>query len=170
MLKSQDIVVLLKIAGEKPGWTLAQVARELELSSSAVHRSLERAGHAGLYSRSRRAVNPGPLLEFLVHGAKYAFPAVWEGEARGILTAWAAPPLADLLTASGGNPPVWPYAKGKKRGIALQPLHRSAPKAALRDSHLRELLALFDAIRIGNARERALAEAELGRRLQGQRA
>jgi hypothetical protein len=39
------------------------------------------------------------------------------------------------------------------------------PEAAGRDRQLGEALALFDAIRIGSARERALAVEELGRRL-----
>jgi hypothetical protein len=40
------------------------------------------------------------------------------------------------------------------RGIVLEPLHPVVPEAALRDPQLGEALALFDAIRIGNARER----------------
>ena len=42
--------------------------------------------------------------------------------------------------------------------MALIPLYPSAPMAALRSPDLYENLALFDAIRAGNARERALAE------------
>ena len=44
------------------------------------------------------------------------------------------------------------------RGIALIPLYPSAPAAALRSPALYENLALFDALRMGNARERNLAE------------
>ena len=165
MLKSQDIVVLMKLVGEKPGWTFEKVAGEIDLSPSAVHRSLARAQEAGLYDARRRRVNAGPLFEFLAHGARYVFPAVRRGEARGIPTAWAAPPLADRLSASRKNVPVWPHARGKVRGIALEPLHPAVPGAALRDSNFAELLALFDAIRVGNARERGLAVEELGQRL-----
>ena len=165
MLKPQDIVVLMKLVGEDAGWTFDKVAGEIGLSASAVHRSLARAQEAGLYDANRRRVNAFALFEFLAHGARYVFPAVRSGEARGIPTAWAAPPLADRLSASERNVPVWPHARGKARGIALEPLHSVVPGAVLRDTKFAELLALFDAIRIGSARERKLATRELGRRL-----
>ena len=165
MLKPQDVVVLLKLVGEKPGWTFEKVAGEIDLGPSAIHRSLARAQEAGLYDVRRKRVNALALFDFLAHGARYVFPAVRSGEARGIPTAWAAPPLVDRLSASGKNVPVWPHAVGKARGIALEPLHPVVPGVALRDPELAELLALFDAIRVGNARERGLAVEELGRRL-----
>lgn len=165
MLKPQDIVVLLKLAGQPRGWTFERIGAELNMSPSAVHRSLDRARQAGLYDSSRRAIKRPELLEFLVHGARYVFPAVRQGEARGIPTAWAAAPLADHLSSSQENAPVWPHALGKVRGVALQPLHPIVPEAARRDKHLGELLALFDAVRIGSARERGLAVKELEHRL-----
>lgn len=165
MLKPQDIVVLLKLTGQQPGWTFEKVATELDLSPSAVHRSIDRAKQAGLYDARRKTVNRAALLEFLAHGARYVFPAVRQGEARGVPTAWAAAPMVDLLSSSQENAPVWPYALGKVRGIALEPLHPAVPEAAGRDRQLGEALALFDAIRIGNARERALAVEELAQRL-----
>lgn len=165
MLKPQDIVVLLKLAGQQPGWTFERIAAELDLSPSAVHRSLDRADRAGLYDRRQKRVNGIALLEFLAHGVKYVFPAIRQGEARGLPTAWAAPPLAGRLSFSRENVPVWPYALGKVRGIALEPLHSVVPEAASQDRQLGEALALVDAIRIGNARERALAVEELAHRL-----
>ena len=51
------------------------------------------------------------------------------------------------------------------RGMALIPLYPSAPLAALRSPALYENLALFDALRTGNARERALAERLFEERL-----
>lgn len=166
MLKAQDIVVLLKLVGQGPSWTFGQIAKELDLSPSAVHRSLERAGHSGLYDSGRRKVNRAALSEFLLHGARYVFPPIRQGEARGLPTAWAASPLREQLLSSQQSAPVWPFAKGKTRGIALEPLHPVVPQVAVRDPSLGELLALFDAIRIGNARERGLAAKELDRRLK----
>lgn len=166
MLKPQDILVLLKLASRaSKEWTFEGVADELDSTASGVHRSLSRAEAAGLYDFRHREVNRVGLLEFLVHGAKYVFPPEREGEVRGMPTAWAAPPLAGLLSASDRNVPVWPYAMGGVRGIALQPLHPIVPKAAERDPAFAELLTLVDAIRIGGARERALAAEELERRL-----
>lgn len=51
---------------------------------------------------------------------------------------------------------MWAYAKGSTKGDAL-PLYRTAPEAALADPALHRLLALLDALRMGRARERALA-------------
>lgn len=165
VLKALDIVVLLKLSVAEPAWRFQGVATSLDLSTSAIHRSLGRAGHAGLFDARRRVVNRRGLLELLAHGARYVFPAELHGEARGLPTAWAAPPLVDLLSPSGAGPPVWPHAQGDVRGIALEPLHRTVPEAARRDPHLWELLALFDGVRIGGARERGVAITELERRL-----
>lgn len=165
MLKSQDIVVLLKLAVAEPGWTFLRIASELGLSPSVVHRSVERAEHSGLYDGVRRSVDRKALLEFLAHGAKYLFPPAMMGEARGFPTAWAAPPLASQLSSSRSNVPVWAHAMGPTRGIALAPIHATVPNAARKDPRLGELLALFDAIRIGNAREQKLATKLLAERL-----
>jgi hypothetical protein len=166
VLRRQDILILLKLLPWGHNWTYDQIAHELGLSSSAVHRSVERAAGAGLYSVERRAVNRPELAEFLVHGVRYAFPADWGGEARGMPTAWAAEPLAKKLSSSGKNPPVWPDPQGSVFGIALTPLDPRVPDAVRRDEPLGELLALVDAIRIGGARERGLAAKELEKRLK----
>ena len=49
-------------------------------------------------------------------------------------------------------PAVWPWRDGETRGIALEPLYKTAPAAALRDPVLYQSLALLDAIRDGRAR------------------
>jgi DNA-binding Lrp family transcriptional regulator len=93
VLRPQDILVLLKLALWEGDWTFEQVARQLALSPSAVHRSLDRAARAGLYRPSKRSVDRAALIDFLVHALRYVFPPRWGGEARGIPTAWAAAPL-----------------------------------------------------------------------------
>lgn len=167
MLGPSDILVLLKLVriGDL-SWTYDSVAHELGLSSSAVHRSVERATQSKLFNRNRREVEGASLQELLVHGVRYIFPPEWGGEARGLPTAWAAPPLSEQLAQSGGNPPVWPLPGGKVQGVALKPLDPRVPDAVLNDRPLHELLALVDAIRIGAARERNLAAKELGARLK----
>jgi hypothetical protein len=160
-------LVLLKLAriGDL-AWTYDSVAHELGLSNSAVHRSVERATESTLFNRNRREVERASLEELLVHGVRYFFPPEWEGEARGLPTAWAAPPLSEQLARPDGSPPVWPLPGGEVRGIALKPLDPRVPDAVLRDPPLHELLSLVDAIRIGAARERNLAAKELGARLR----
>lgn len=110
-------------------------------------------------------VNAPALLEFLVHGAKYLYPGVMRGEARGIPTAWGRPPLSELLAPTDQGIPVWPDPLGPIRGIGVEPLHSIVPEAARRDEALAEKLALVDAIRLGDPRQRALAEDELSKAL-----
>jgi hypothetical protein len=84
--------------------------------------------------------------------------------ARGIPTAHAAPPLSEKISPDD-LPPVWPDPEGKVKGYAIEPLFASVPAVVKTDSGLYELLALVDALRIGRARERRLAEQELKLRL-----
>jgi len=84
---------------------------------------------------------------------------------RGMPTAHAAPPLSEEIMGDD-LPPVWPDPEGTVRGETLEPLYRTVPMAARNDPQLYELLALVDAIRIGRARERNLAEKHLKERLE----
>jgi len=165
MLKGEDIVVLLKLAAESPDWTVRSLEAEIGIPRSVIQRSLVRLEKAGLLEEGRRRPNMGRAEELLVHGVKYVFPPVRGGETRGVPTAWAASPLQDRLADSGGLPPVWPDPMGEVRGIALEPLHDSAPEISRRDPALTELLALTDGIRLGDARVRGLAEELLRARL-----
>jgi DNA-binding Lrp family transcriptional regulator len=164
-MQPRDLLVLLKLSEDLPSWTFDSIAHELNLSSSSVHRSVQRAARAGLFDNHGREVNYPALREFVAHGARYVFPPQWGGEARGLPTAWAAPPIADQIISSGANVPVWADPEGKVRGIALEPLDPAVPDAARYDKKLWELLALFDSIRVGAARERSLAKEELDKRL-----
>lgn len=169
-MKPQDVLVLLKMAAHPDRrFAQAELARELGMSVSEVNGSLSRSAAARLVLRAAprdwRPVTPA-LLEFLVHGLRYVFPAMPGEIVRGMPTAWAAPPLdAEFARASEDLPPVWPDAEGSVRGQAVAPLYRSVPKAARQDPILYELLALVDAIRIGRARERESAVRQLRARL-----
>ena len=105
-----------------------------------------------------------PLEEYLLHGVRYAFPAKPGPVSRGFPTAYAAAPLAEKIS-SDELPPVWPDPNGTVRGVAIEPLYSSVVKAAKSDSPLYELLALVDALRIGRARERNMAEEEIKLRI-----
>ncbi|MEX2194275.1 MAG: hypothetical protein WD844_03240 [Thermoleophilaceae bacterium] len=165
MLNGQDVVVLLKLAGHGEDWTVRSLAADLGIPHAGVHRSLQRLATAGLYDLDRRRTNLSQAEEFLVHAVKYLFPPEPGGETRGMPTAWAASPLADELAPQNGLPPVWPDPKGRQRGIAVVPLHRTAPTLARRDPALAERLALIDAIRMGDARLRGIAGKLLVERL-----
>lgn len=96
------------------------------------------------------------LAEFALHGAKYAFPGVRLPLAVGVPTSHSAPAFAGVF-APGSTDFVWPHPNGSVRGIGVEPLHPSVPYAAMQDARLYELLALFDAVRVGKARERNMA-------------
>lgn len=145
---------------------------ELSISQSEVHAGVRRAVAARLMTdatpASGRPVRAA-LLEFLLHGVKYAYPPERGHLTRGVPTGVAAPPLNNVIVASTDPPPVWPYAEGTVRGVAFAPLYRTVPQAAMRDSQLYELLALVDAIRDGRAGEADLAAKALESRLGGDR-
>lgn len=169
ILKPQDVVVLLKlVALGDQGWTFQRLAVELSISQSEVHAAVRRAVAARLMTEASSAEGRparAALLEFLVHGVRYAFPPERGELTRGVPTGYAAPPLDKVIAGSSDPPPVWPYAEGKVRGYAFAPLYRTVPEAALRDPAFYELLALVDAIRDGRARERGLARQALEKRL-----
>lgn len=100
------------------------------------------------------------LAEFALHGAKYAFPAVKLPLVVGVPTSHSAPAFAGVF-APGSTDFVWPHPNGTVRGVGLEPLHPSVPFAAMQDAKLYEMLALFDALRVGKARERGMALVRL---------
>lgn len=96
------------------------------------------------------------LAEFALHGAKYAFPAVKLPLVVGVPTSHSAPAFAGVF-APGSTDFVWPHPNGSVRGVGVEPLHPSVPFAAMQDAKLYEMLALFDALRVGKTRERGMA-------------
>lgn len=170
-LKPQDLLVLLKVAAHPAQrWTYAALGEALFMSSSEAHASVKRAVASGLAvepARGEWSPVRTSLLEFVLHGVRYVWPAMLGPIKRGVPTAFGAEPLISQLTATPGEAPVWPHPGGMAKGPALSPLYRTAPQAALADPALHRLLALLDALRTGRARERALAaklmEAELMR-------
>ena len=168
-LKPQDLLVVLKLWVSKgQRWTYPTLAQALKMSASEVHGAVKRAHSAGLLIEPKAESRPNPqaLLEFLVHGVRYAFAPDRGERARGIPTGYAAPPLAEAFPDSDEPIPVWPHPQGKVRGESFSPLYRSAPDAALEDQELYELLALVDAMRGGRARDRNLAKKALTERIR----
>jgi hypothetical protein len=164
-LKPQDLVVLLKLAalGDDTDWTQVQLAQTLRLSQSEISQSLGRAAFAGLFSTTLRRVHRPALLELLSYGAGYVFPVHPGALVRGLPTAHSAPPLNTSIQSE--VPYVWPYAQGTTRGQAILPLAPGVPEACMEDPILHGLLALVDAIRVGKAREQAIARQLLTKQL-----
>jgi hypothetical protein len=154
----QDIALLLKISLlDTPKILSKTLADELFLPPGEVSKSLNRCKESGLiyWSDLEKRVNRSALLDFLAYGMRHVFPPKRGALVRGVPT--AAAPLKSHFLDDGEPPPVWPYPDGCVRGLSFSPLYKNAPKAALLDSRLLELLALCDAIRSGRTRERVLA-------------
>ena len=140
-----------------PKRAAALVAREPRTRTTSPHAE---APEPRTNLDSAAVVNRHNLAEFALHGAKYAFAPERLPIGPGVPTSHAAPAFADVFV-QGHEPLVWPDAHGTVRGEGLAPLHPCVPGAALRDAALYELLALFDALRVGRARERGMASTRL---------
>ncbi len=161
-LRPGDIPVGLHLVTH-PAEGYEELSATFAISTSSAHRAVGRLEHAGLVLPGERAANREALAEFLVHGIRYAFPPVRGPETRGMSTVWSAPALARVLPQAPSV--VWPTDRGTARGEALAPLSDKVPAAARRDPWLYEMLALVDAIRLGQARDRKLAADRLAQRL-----
>jgi len=175
-MKSQDIVVLLKLASLEDGtkdvsdespsqasgagedaYSVRGLGAALGISKTEISASLNRSIASGLSIKDRKTNRPMPsrrhLREFIVHGLKFVFPAQVGAMQRGLPTAFAAPVLRESLHSAGNLIFVWPYAHAKQMGQSIAPLFNSVPEACMKDRRLYAYLALVDAIRIGNQRE-----------------
>ncbi len=159
-----DVVVLLKIIGmgDQP-WNQKSLADGLCMSQSEISKSAARSRYAGLLDPSGKKVRRLAFFEFLRYGIACVFPQQPGAVVRGVATAHSAPPLNALIQSTEHY--VWPSGKGKLRGHSIIPLFPSVVEAVQKDSTLHELLALVDAIRVGRAREKELAIAELQKRI-----
>jgi len=166
-LKPQDVLVLFKLlifGGRFVPYS--EFAKEIFLSTSELHSSIKRSEKNGLFSADTNRVIISALKEFVFYGAKYVFPVEIGMVTRGIPTSFAAEPLKSELSQSDIEIPVWPDAEGTHRGISFSPIYKTVPDAAKKDEKLYRLLALFDALRSGRARERAVAKELMEREIE----
>jgi hypothetical protein len=186
-MKSQDLVVLLKLASlqdegadlgapyhgrggpQMDPYSARSLEAQLGISKTEVNDAMKRSLQNGLARRERDQGLPAPhrrnLNEFLAHGVRFAFPAELGPVTRGLPTAFSASMLEGSLHQGGDYIYVWADEEGRELGQAVKPLFKSVPFAARQDDHLYEYLALVDAIRLGNTRERGLARDRLSERL-----
>lgn len=140
------------------------------ISKSEVNASIKRSIAVGMAKLDRKTNQPkaniSALLEFIIHGIKYVYPANPSAITRGIPTSFAAPILQGKLMTAGEFIFVWPDAMGKEQGQAVEPLYKTVPMAVKKDPRLYSYLALIDAIRLGQSRENSVAAKELDKRLR----
>jgi hypothetical protein len=172
MLKPQDCIILIKLLAN-PGmdWSQRQLAKALCISLAEINAGIKRLGDAGLLRKDkddRLFPNINAAEEFLISGIKFFFPAKLGEYTKGVPTSIAAPLFYDKIPLGNDPMPVWPYALGEKKGVALAPLHPSIPKALREnpDQSFYDMLVLIDAIRTGRPRERNLAAELLKEKLK----
>ncbi|MBR6930904.1 MAG: hypothetical protein IKH61_11870 [Bacteroidales bacterium] len=157
IMRPQDVVILLKkITPDGRDMNGKELSESLGISAAEISFAMERNRVAQLVSSDKKRVNVLALKEFLVYGVKYCFPAQLGRIVRGIPTASSASPVNQAI-ASNGNIVVWKDPLGSVRGQAVTPLFPAAVEASKKDPNLYALLAIVDALRIGNARERQVA-------------
>jgi hypothetical protein len=162
-LKPQDVVVALKLLSLPPEepWTQQRLAEELFMSTSEVNHALKRLEFSKLYTPLIKCVVEPRLFNFLVHGVPYVFPAVPGPVKHGLPTSISASPLRGRFIMGEEDELVWEYGEGGHKGHSVEPLYKTAPRAAARDPRLHEWLAVVDALRVGRARERQAAAQRL---------
>lgn len=157
-LLPQDVFIMLKLAvSGQQKWTYHGIGHELAMSPSMVHDGVKRATKARLYDSVGKRPIRTALLEFIIHGVKYAFPPDIGAVTRGVATAHSSLFFKDSFYTDPDAGYVWPNPKGADRGMSLSPLYKSASAIASKDQVFYQTLCMVDAIRIGRAREVELA-------------
>ena len=160
----------LEILTSSDPYSVRVLAQMTGISKSQVNLALNRCLNVGLLKKDRRSgvavVNRKALFEFIVYGLRYVFPVSTGAVARGITTSLVAPVFNNELMSAGDLVPVWPDARGLSKGQSVEPLFKSTTLAIRQDFALYQLLALVDAIRIGQPREKNLAISLLKKYLE----
>jgi DNA-binding transcriptional ArsR family regulator len=162
-LRPADLLIAAKLAVADPSASVRDLEKELGMSKSAVAYSLRRLRALDLIKddgQGGRRVNRLALRECFEHAVRWLVPARPGDFELGLATAHTSEAMAGKLSEDG-DPVVIPLPHGEIRGRAVAPIHPDAPKAAKRDPKLHRLLAIIDSFRIGGAREREVARAEL---------
>jgi hypothetical protein len=157
--KPFDVAVAIRLL--RAASTFAELAADLASAPSQVYAATRRLELAGLLKPEQRATNARALVDFLLGGVRYAFPAQRGPLVTGIPTAYSASPLNAVVDAI--DVVVWPAPKLAEsvRGFSLTPLFPRAPLLAQRDPQTYRVLTVVDALRLGDPRLRPYARDAL---------
>lgn len=161
-LKQQGIIESGGIEAYRESlYTVRGLERTTGISKTQIADSIRRCTDIGLVRKDRKygvpRTNKKSLLEFFIYGIKYVFPVKMGELTRGIATSFSAPVLNEKLFSAGELVAVWPDERAKSKGLKVTPLFHSVPYAVRQDGDLYAMLALVDAIRLGNPREAGVA-------------
>jgi hypothetical protein len=165
MLKGVDNIVLVSLV-EWAGrlGSQAELSAKLMISPATLTRSLQRLELARLAVRANLSAVKPHAEEYFGYALRFVFPARLGPRVRGVPTAHSAPFFSDEI--SGAESIVWPAEFGKTTGLELAPLHPKVPALSIAYPELHLVFAILDLLRVGRARERALATGHLRRWLQ----
>lgn len=159
-VRGQDVVVAAGMfALRESDAPQSELARMLGIPRSRVSESLRRLEQNGLYSRSLGSLRSARLIDFLVHGVPWMFPASPGDVVSGVPTSHSGPVLDEVIVSS--QPYVWPSDDGAVEGRSVKPVHRYALAAAQALPVAYKMLSLVDGIRVGRVREKRLAAEAL---------
>ena len=170
-MKGQDLLVLVAIMDAfdkqedfidgKP-WKIKTLSDELKLGLSAVHRSISHCQQVALLDSDNGRVNVRRFFEFAIHSLGILFPVEVKGPTSGIATTLSAGIFPSSFAIQAGEHEfVWPSAVGEHNGLAIEPIHKSAPFLAISSRYSHRILAAFDSIRLERPREKNLASEYL---------
>lgn len=164
MLKGQDIAILIKLLLKlqaKENIEFKNIAHELYISQSEVTKSIKRLEKSKLltrYSDASIELHKHELIELLVHGVKYLFPAEINIATRGMPAAYSSPHFKKIILSEETY--IWPYINGDTKGLALTPIYKTLPNALDRspDESFYVIISALDLIRLGGKRENKIAK------------
>lgn len=146
---------------KKSPFSIRSIAEDLGISKTEIAASMQRLDKLNLIkthnSNPKISANKKILLELIQYAVPYFFPAEVSGISRGTPTSFAAPILIGKMMSAGELAYVWSDERGSTKGLQISPLYPSVPIAIRGDDLLYNYLALVDAIRIGNPREKAFS-------------
>lgn len=161
-MRPQDIAILLKIiAIGDSEWRLQSLSDSMSISLSEISESLNRSSIAGLIDYRKEKISRQNLVEFLIYGVKYVFPAEPGSLAKGIATAHSHQYMQQFFKSEMNY--VWREPSGNILGIVIEPFYKKQVEAVKNDEIFYKLMALMDVVRVGRVREQKVAIDELKR-------
>lgn len=179
-LENEELDVFLELSAFYNSLSIRGLAESVIISKSEVSESLKRLINVGLLIVTSRSplkrlelvemqwkTNRRALLDLIIYSFQYFFHTEASAIDIGIPTVFNNKELSDHLSYSSSLPYIWPAQSYRSvSGLAVEPLYKSVPYAALDDSFLYEIFALIDVFRIGSPREKKIAEKLLREYLQ----
>ncbi|WP_333617013.1 MarR family transcriptional regulator [Acinetobacter variabilis] len=179
-LKDEELDTFFELSAFYDSLSIRGLAESVVISKSEVSESLKRLIKVGLLLISSNSplkrielvemqwtTNKRALLDLIIYSFQYFFHTEPAGIDIGIPSVFNNKKLSDHLSYSSSLPYVWPAQSYRSvSGLAVEPLYKSVPYAALDDNFLYEVFALIDVFRIGSPREKKIAEKLLREYLQ----